>query len=89
MNEDKIIQEIMEIKEDIRSLKETSVTKDDFRELKGLVEEVVTITKKIREDHVFALEWLKRLQDKVDAQDKMLHTQDEEIRKIKMQLKIV
>ena len=88
MNEDKIIQKLIEHDEQLKDIRASISTKDDIRELKLLIEEVVVITKKIREDHIFALEWLKRLQDKVDEQDKALRQQHDEIRKIKTQLQM-
>lgn len=79
MNEDAVIQKLLDHDQQFQEIRSAMATKDDIRELKELVEEVVTITKKIREDHVFALEWLKRLQDKVDRQE-------EQIQKIMVQL---
>jgi len=52
-----------------------------FKKVNDVLEELVTIVKKIQEDHTFAIEWLKRLQDQVEKQE-------QEITKIKQQLKI-
>lgn len=81
MNEDKVIQKLVEHDDRLERIENAMMTKADGQKIMQTLDEVVIIVKKIREDHVFALEWLKRLQDKVDSQD-------EEIRKIKMQLKI-
>lgn len=77
MNEDKIVQEIITLKEDVRIIKETMVTKDDLHKNTDLLETIVTIVKKTQDDHVFSVEWLKRVQNQVDEQK-------EEIRAIKM-----
>lgn len=82
MNEDKIIKEIIDLKEEVRDIREMMATKDDIRQIMSVLETLVTAVKKIQEDHVFAVEWLKRLQARVDQQD-------EEIRRIKLQLKMV
>lgn len=83
MNEDKIIQEVMTLKDTVGQIQETLATemikRSDYDKHTGLLESIVTITKKTNEDHVFSVEWLKRLQNQVDVQE-------EAIRKIKLQL---
>lgn len=54
-------------------------TKDDIREVMKTLEVVVTEIKRIREDHVFAIEWLKRLPSQVERQE-------DDIRQIKLKL---
>lgn len=81
MNEEKVIQKIITIEEKVTAIQETMITRVDHEKHTVLLENIVTIVKKIQEDHVFAVEWLKRLQARVDQQD-------EEIRRIKLQLKM-
>ncbi len=84
MNEDKVIQKLLEHDDRFERMEqklENTATRDELREIKTILESVAVDVKKIREDHLFVLEWMKRLQDKVDQQE-------EEIRRIKMQLKM-
>ena len=79
MNEDKIIEKLLEHDQEFITLRQEM--KNGFDGINKTLEQMVTILKKIQEDHVFALEWLKRLQDQVERQEN-------EITKIKLQLKI-
>lgn len=81
MNEEKIIQEILTLKDDVRDIRATMITKADYEKHTALLENIVTIVKKTQEDHVFTIELYKRLRAELDEQK-------EEIRKIKMQLKM-
>lgn len=81
MNEDKVIQEILILKDDVQIIKETMSTKDDIRSMMHLLEGIATVCKKIQEDHVFAIEWLKRLQSQVERQEN-------DIRQIKLRLQM-
>ncbi len=84
MNEDKIIEKLLEHDERLERMEsrlDNTATRDEIREIRSILEVIAVDVKKIREDHVFALEWMKRLQDKVDQQE-------EEIRRIKLQLKM-
>ncbi|MSU75452.1 MAG: hypothetical protein EXS55_02985 [Candidatus Magasanikbacteria bacterium] len=78
---DRVFIKLIEHDDQLKEIRESMATKDDIRELKGIMESVITIAKKIQEDHVFAVEWLKRLQTQIDRQD-------EDIRQIKLQLKM-
>ena len=91
MNEDKVIQKLLEHDDlfDLLGQKlEGTMTKEDGREMKATLEQVVTIAKKIQDDHFFTIELYRRLQAEVDSQKDELHKQDKEIRKIKIQLKM-
>lgn len=81
MNEDLIIKKLLEHDEKFVEIKNTMATKDEVRELKVLVEEVVTITKGIKKEQVAQASWLGRLQ-KNDAR------QDKDIANIKTNLKM-
>lgn len=81
MDEDKVIQEIVTLKDDVRAVKETMATKEDIRKMTHLLEGIATICKKIQEDHVFAIEWLKRLQSQIERQE-------DDIRQIKLRLQM-
>ncbi|MBI4281107.1 hypothetical protein HY628_02840 [Candidatus Uhrbacteria bacterium] len=81
MNEDLIIKKLIDHDEQLLYIREHMVTKGDISKVTELLEWLVTAVKKIQDDHTFAIEWLKRLQDQFDRQD-------EEIRKIKLLLKL-
>ena len=49
-------------------IEERMATKDDIAELKQMMEKLTTMVAKIQEDQLFAIEWLKRMQDQVDKQ---------------------
>jgi len=61
MNEEKIIEKLLEHDREFIAIRREM--KDGFNKVNETLEQLVTIVKKIQEDHVFALEWLKRLQD--------------------------
>lgn len=88
MNEDKIIEKLLEHDEQLREIRETMFTKAEGERILQAIDNLTLMVKKIHEDHVFALEWVKRLQDKVDQQEALLQSQEEEIRKIKMKLQV-
>lgn len=79
MNEDKIIEKLLEHDQKFEILEKKM--DDGFNKVNETLEQMVTIMKKIQEDHTFALEWLKRLQDQVEKQE-------QDIIKIKKQLKL-
>lgn len=81
MDENKVINEIISLRENVEIIKETMATKDDVRRMTDLLEGLTTIAKRIQEDHVFAIEWLKRLQNQFEKQE-------EEIRQIKLKLQM-
>ena len=81
MDEKKVITKLIEHDASLDRIERNMATKDDVRDMKDVLESIVTIAKKIQEDHVFAVEWLKRLQDHVERQD-------EEIRQIKLKLQM-
>lgn len=70
-----------EVNEKIDSIEDRMATKEDTRGIMEILEGIATIAKKIQEDHTFAIEWPKRLQTQVERQE-------EEIRQIKLQLKL-
>ncbi len=70
MNEDLVIKKLLEHDERFDRIENTMATKDEFRELKVLVEEVVTITKGIQKEQVAQASWLGRLQKNDERQDK-------------------
>lgn len=91
MDEDKIIQKLMEHDDRLERIEqkfETVMSKEEGRGIKETLEQVVSIVKKIQDDHFFTIELYKRMQNEIDNQKSELRKQDEEIRKIKMQLKM-
>jgi uncharacterized protein YkvS len=81
MDEDKIIKEIIDLKDGVRLIREQMLTKDDGRKMIDMLEGLTGLVKKVSEDHAATIMWLTRLQDKVDKQE-------EEISRIKLQLKL-
>ena len=81
MNDDLIIKKLLEHDERFDRWEEKMATKDDMREIKNTLDVIVTEIKKIRDDHVFAVEWLKRLQTQVEKQE-------DDIRQIKLKLQM-
>lgn len=81
MNETEIVKNIIEVREDTADIRATMATKDDMTEIKDMLENIVTVAKRIQEDQLFSIEWIKRLQDKVDKQDEQIH-------QIKLHLKL-
>ncbi|MBI5135421.1 hypothetical protein HZA86_04295 [Candidatus Uhrbacteria bacterium] len=79
--EEKIIQKLIDHDEQLQFIRENMATSNDVRNMTGILEGIATITQKIQEDHTFGIEWIKRLQTPVERQE-------EDIRKIKMQLQI-
>lgn len=88
MNEDKIIEKLLEHDDQLREIRETMFTKADGERMLQAIDGLTQMVKKIHEDHVFALEWLKRLQDRVDQQEERLKAQEEEIKKLKLKLQV-
>lgn len=73
MDEDKIITKLLEHDERLERIEENMFTKEDSRKMMELLEGIATVCKNIQEDHVFAIEWIKRLQTKIDQQENEIH----------------
>lgn len=86
MNEQLMTQNIVELKEDVRWIKSEMMTKADKQEILDAIANLATIVQKMQEDQVFIIEWLKRMQNQVDEQQKIIDQQAEEIRVIKLKL---
>ncbi len=82
MDEQKIIQLLLNNQEQLQVLTGTVMgMREQIADLQNSVERLAGMVKQISDDHVFAVEWLKRIQSQLERQD-------EDIRKIKMQLKL-
>ena len=81
MNEEKIINAVLDLSDQIKAMQEEIFTKKEGREVMDVLGHHTTIMKNIEEDHIFSIEWIKRLQERVDQQDKEIH-------RIKAQLKL-
>lgn len=81
MDEDKIIMAVLDLGDRIDKLREEMMTKAEGRAIQTALEQHTTIMKNIQEDHTFTVEWLKRVQERVDQQE-------EELQRIKVQLKM-
>ncbi|OGH69019.1 MAG: hypothetical protein A2754_00980 [Candidatus Magasanikbacteria bacterium RIFCSPHIGHO2_01_FULL_47_8] len=82
MNEDKIIQKLLEQDDKLASI----VTKEEFQQTRNEIlsgqDTMITILKRLDEERIFANKWIKDIETKVARQE-------EEIRKIKLQLNLV
>jgi len=82
MSEDKIIQKLLEHDEQLSRV----VTKDEFGEFKKETlqnqEEMITILKRLDQERIFTIEWVKRIEKEVEEHHK-------EIEKMKLKLKVV
>lgn len=81
LNEEQLAFDIVNLKSDVSEVKETMITKTEYRHMLGLLEGIASDIKTIKEDHTFAIEWLKRIQDHVDRQER-------DIQAIKLKLQI-
>lgn len=77
----KVIVKLIEHDERFERIEGSMFTKEDGRKMMDILEGIATICKRIQEDHLFAIEWIKRLQTQVDHQES-------EIQKIKSRLQI-
>jgi len=80
MNEDKIITKLIEHDEALREIKENMATKIDISRVTETLDKAMGILKKLDEDRLFTVEWIKRVEDLVE-------THSIAIRQIKEQLK--
>lgn len=82
MSEDKIIQKLLEHDEQLSRI----VTKDEFSDFRKETlqnqEEMITILKRLDQERIFTIEWVKRIEKEVEE-----HRQ--EIEKIKLKLKVI
>lgn len=63
---DRLINAVLKNTEDITEIKQNMVKKDEFNNLVSSVDAMAIKVKKLVEDHVFVIDWLKRLQMQVD-----------------------
>lgn len=66
---DLLISKTVEHGERLERIEAKMATKDDFRHMLGLLEGIATDIKTIKDDHIFAIEWLKRIQAHIEKQD--------------------
>lgn len=50
MNDEQIVKNIIELKEDVKEIRSQMVTQDDKREIMGAIENLTSIVEKIRDD---------------------------------------
>lgn len=79
--QDKIINKLIEHDEQLALIREHMVTKDDLRQVTNILEGIATSVKRIEDDHTMTIEWVTRVQERVEAHDR-------DINKIKLQLHI-
>ncbi|MDP3900721.1 MAG: hypothetical protein Q8Q23_06660 [bacterium] len=66
MDEQKVINELLTLCADVDVIRETMATKDDVRSMQGTLEDIVTIVKRLDQERIFTLEWVKRIEADVN-----------------------
>lgn len=72
MDEEKIVREIVILKENVANIKEIMATKSDIEDIKSILDKIVTGVNSIRQDHVAAIDWLQRHDKNFAAHDKII-----------------
>ena len=72
----------------LKSLREDTITRDEFRTFAEGQDEMITILKRLDEERIFTANWIKRVEEKVEIQEKELEKQKKELQRIKLELKI-
>lgn len=80
MNNEKLIKEVIIIKEKISSLEKNIVTKKDANELKTILEELAIKMNRIEEQNLMTNEWVQKL-------TKDIEKHEQKIQKFELQLK--
>lgn len=88
MNEELVIKEIVSLREDVETIKDTMSTKDDIRNLLAAQDEMMVILKRLDEERVFTYAMVKRIEERVDTIEKESGIQRQELNRVKLQLKI-
>lgn len=63
MNEDKMIQTILELKDDVQDIRETMATKADFRNMQTTMDEILVVVKKTDQEITFLDNRLTRMEE--------------------------
>jgi uncharacterized protein YjgD (DUF1641 family) len=66
MPEEQIIQKLLEHDEQLEFIRENMATKGDFSRVLTQQEEMITILKRLDEERIFTVEWIKRIEKEVD-----------------------
>jgi hypothetical protein len=88
MDNTPIINKLLEHDEKLSSIQDRMVTREDFHQLLQTEDQMMVILKRLDEERVFTTAWVKRIEHMVEEQEKELTQQKEEIKQIKLQLKI-
>jgi hypothetical protein len=82
MQEDKIIKKLIEHDEKLQKIGENMLGKEYGQKTLEVLEDMATRIKRIDEDRVFSYQWIKRIEDRIETQEK-------EIKIIKLKLEKV
>ena len=78
---EQMVETLVEHDQRLANIEENMVTKKEFRELINTIDYSVKAVNDMKEDHVFGMEWMKRMQEQLGW-----HEQD--IRKLKLMLNL-
>lgn len=65
-----VIKKIISLDEKVETIEASMLTKKDGQRIMNSLEGLTSIAKNIREDHLFSIEWLKRIQRQIDRQQR-------------------
>ncbi len=88
MNENRVINEIIGLKEDVRDIRSTMAIKTDFEKIVRAQNEMLVILKRLDQERVFTNEAIKKMQQEIEEQKQKIGRHDELLQKIKLELKI-
>ena len=72
MDEDKIILKLIEHDEALRRIEEQILSDEEKERLFSTLEDLATNMKALREEQVFTIEWIKRVQSHMDSHERRL-----------------
>ncbi len=92
MNEEKIIAKLVDHDEQLREIKDNMVTKNELAEFKDEYlqgqDEMMTILKRLDEDRIFTHRWVDRIESDLEHTKSRVAQSEDEISKLKTDLKI-
>jgi uncharacterized protein YjgD (DUF1641 family) len=88
MNEDKIIEKLIDHEEQLSEIKQKIATKDDIHEVMQTQDEMMTILKRLDEDRIFTHKWVDRIESDLEQTKSRVAQSEEELSKLKADLKI-
>lgn len=88
MASDKIIQKLLEHDEQLEFICENMATKNEINALLDGQDQMITILKRLDEERIFTIEWVRRIEKEVEEQKKKIKEHSGLLQKIMSQLKL-